>query len=218
MGNYVDLLYKGGVSESKPIDMRLLATKEDRLAHWKLGQEYFDGTRAQGYGGYKYDGRWRRVAQDIFLKYGLKDDAKILDIGCAKGFLLKDIKDLYPSAEVWGLDISGYALEEAYNLGLNNLILGNAASLPFEDKAFDFIFCNNSLHNILNINETIVSLKEISRVGKSAWVSIAAYVTEEEKERIDSWAVVATTYMSQNNWLRMFDVSGYDYDYYWFKP
>ena len=82
----------------------------------------------------------------------------------------------------------------------------------------DFIFCNNSLHNILNINETIVSLKEISRVGKSAWVSIAAYVTEEEKERIDSWAVVATTYMSQSNWLRLFDASGYDYDYYWFKP
>jgi ubiquinone/menaquinone biosynthesis C-methylase UbiE len=218
MGNYIDLLNKGGVTESKPIDVRMLATEEDRLAHWKLGEEYFDGSRAQGYGGYNYDGRWKKVAHDIFQRYNLKSDAKILDIGCAKGFLLKDIKDLYPSSEVWGLDISSYALTAAQSFGLNNLIQGNAASLPFEDKAFDFIFCNNSLHNILNINETIISLREISRVGKAAWISIAAYVSEEEKSRIDSWAVVATTYMSQDSWLRLFDVSGYKHDYYWFKP
>ena len=52
----------------------------------KFGDMYFDGPRAYGYGGYKYDGRWLPVAADIIAHYALKSGMRVLDIGCAKGF------------------------------------------------------------------------------------------------------------------------------------
>ena len=58
------------------------------------GQEYFDGPREFGYGGYKYDGRWISVAKDIIKHFHLAKGQKVLDIGCAKGFLVKDLVDL----------------------------------------------------------------------------------------------------------------------------
>ena len=59
---------------------------ENRKLALKFDKEYFDGTREQGYGGYKYDGRWIEVSQKLQNIFNLKDNSKILDIGCAKGF------------------------------------------------------------------------------------------------------------------------------------
>ena len=73
--------------KKKPIKKRNAVTNEDRIKSWRLDQYYFDGTRQQGYGGYKYDGRWKSVALSMIKHYSLKQNAKILDIGCAKGFL-----------------------------------------------------------------------------------------------------------------------------------
>ena len=68
--------------------------------------DYWDGDRRFGYGGYKYDGRWKPVAQALIDHYQLKPDAKILDVGCGKAYLLHEIKQLLPNAEVVGFDIS----------------------------------------------------------------------------------------------------------------
>ena len=32
---------------------------------WKLGKEYYDGNRLDGYGGFKYDGRWLKLLPKI---------------------------------------------------------------------------------------------------------------------------------------------------------
>jgi cyclopropane fatty-acyl-phospholipid synthase-like methyltransferase len=57
----------------------------------QYGRDYFDGARDVGYGGYRYDGRWQPVAKDIIAQYGLKPGDKVLDVGCATGFLVKDL-------------------------------------------------------------------------------------------------------------------------------
>ena len=57
----------------------------------QYGREYFDGAREYGYGGYRYDGRWIPVAEDIVGHFGLRPGDRVLDIGCTKGFLVKDI-------------------------------------------------------------------------------------------------------------------------------
>ena len=58
----------------------------------KFGKEYFDGARIYGYGGYRYDGRWIKIAKSIIKRYKLKKGDKVLDIGCAKGFLMFELK------------------------------------------------------------------------------------------------------------------------------
>ena len=44
--------------------------------------------------GYKYDGRQKQIAEKLIENYNLKKDAKILDVGCGKGFLLYKFKSL----------------------------------------------------------------------------------------------------------------------------
>ncbi len=203
----------------KPLETRKLVIPDDRILSWKLDSEYFDGTREQGCGGYYDDERWKPVAQDFINHYKLRSDAKILDIGCAKGFLLKEFKKLLPDSVVCGLDISSYAITNCVPDVKETLFIGNADSLPFENNYFDLVISINSLHNIMNIKQLIRSFSEINRVSKkNAFVSLGAYENENEKNTLDNWAVVATTYMHVDKWKKFFNKVSYTGDYYWFKP
>ena len=57
----------------------------------KFDYDYWDGDRRICYGGYNYiPGRWEKVAKNMQSEYNLNSNAKILDIGCGKGYLLYD--------------------------------------------------------------------------------------------------------------------------------
>ena len=45
------------------IAARIEHKEENRGIAMQFGREYFDGTREQGYGGYRYDGRWIPIAR-----------------------------------------------------------------------------------------------------------------------------------------------------------
>ena len=80
----------------------------------KWGRDYWDGSRHINYGGYRYiPGRWNDVIIKLIKFYKLKDNAKILDVGCGKGFFLYDFKKILPKSEVYGLDISRYAIKNS---------------------------------------------------------------------------------------------------------
>ncbi len=114
----------------------------------QYGKEYFDGDRKFGYGGYKYDGRWCSVAKDIIEYFGLKLGDKVLDIGCAKGFLVYDLMQEGRMLDVCGIDVSMYALENCLPEVAHRLYLADAARLPFPDKYFDLVISINTLHNL----------------------------------------------------------------------
>src|SRR5438067_5048697 len=76
----------------------------------QYGEMYFDGPREYGYGGYRYDGRWVAIAEDMIAHFGLRPGMRVLDVGCAKGFLVKDFMKVCPGLEAFGLDISEYAM------------------------------------------------------------------------------------------------------------
>ena len=68
----------------------------------KFDYDYWDGSRETGYGGYKYDGRWRKVADAMVQTYGLKPGMRVLDVGSGKGFILHDFTEACPGIEVAG--------------------------------------------------------------------------------------------------------------------
>lgn len=197
-------------------EKRKAVSQENRELARKFGKEYFDGTRDQGYGGFKYDGRWVPIVKRFKEYYGLADDASILDVGCAKGFMLKDFQDLMPKAKLAGIDISEYAIENTVEDVKDIVKLGNAKKLDFEDNSFDLVISINTVHN-LELEECKTALKEIERVSKKySFVTMDAWRNEEEKERMLAWNLTGRTYMHVNDWEKLFSEIGYTGDYYWF--
>ena len=145
-------------------------------------ERYYDGERNNGYGGYKYDGRWVPIAKEIVSRYNLKKGDRVLDIGCAKGFLVKDLMSVCPGLEVFGIDISEYAVKNCEKEAVGRLHLGNAINLPFPDNSFDCVISLNTIHNFRK-NDVIKMLKEIKRLSpKKSFVQVDSY--ENEKQNI----------------------------------
>ena len=181
----------------------------------QYGEMYFDGPRDYGYGGYRYDGRWLPVARDIIAHFELKPGMRVLDVGCAKGFLVKDLMLACPGLEAFGLDISLYALMHAEKEIIGRLHLGTAEKLPFPDNSFDCVLCLNTVHNFPR-PRAIKVMQEIQRTsGGRAFVQVDSYHTPEQKEIFESWVLTADFYDYPQGWVELFREAGYTGDYYW---
>lgn len=179
----------------------------------EYGKDYFDGSRDVGYGGYGYDGRWVPVAKDIIAHYELKPGDRVLDVGCAKGFLVKDL--LAEGIDAYGLDVSEYALKNCEPEVVGRLQIGSAESLPFPDQSFDVVLAINSLHNLKKA-EFIQALQEMERISTNGkFLQVDSFRTEEEKEIFESWVLTAYTYGYPHEWEAIFEEAGYTGDYYW---
>lgn len=181
----------------------------------QFGETYFDGAREFGYGGYYYDGRWIPVARDIVAHFDLKPGMRVLDVGCAKGFLVKDLMIVCPGLEAFGLDVSLYALQLCEPEVVGRLHLGTAEQLPFPDRSFDCVLSLNTVHNFPR-PRAIKVMQEIERVsGGRAFVQVDSYYTPEQKEIFESWVLTAEFYDYPDGWRQLFKQAGYSGDYYW---
>lgn len=202
----------------RPIEERgNTITPEHRAVARRFDVEYFDGERLFGYGGYNYHPRfWQETVKRFRDHYRLSEDARILDVGCAKGFMLHDFKELMPRAELAGVDISRYAIEHALDSVKLFLKVANAKKLPFPDRYFDLVICINTVHN-LPLAECKDALREIQRVTRGgAFVTMDAWRNEREHEQLMKWNLTALTYMHVDDWKKLFAEVGYQGDYYWF--
>jgi len=183
----------------------------ERALQW--GRDYWDGERHHGYGGYRYDGRWRSVAEAMVAHYGLAQDARILDVGCGKAFLLYEFGQILPRAEVRGIDVSEYAIANAKPEIQSSLQVGNAKQLPFPDRHFDLVFSINTLHN-LYIDELWSALKEIERVGRGArYLTVESYRDEREKVNLLYWQLTCRAFHATHEWEWLFRQTGYSGDF-----
>jgi SAM-dependent methyltransferase len=181
----------------------------------EYGREYFDGTRDTGYGGYRYDGRWVAIAEDMVAHWKLKPGDRVLDVGCAKGFLVKDLMKVCPGLEVFGLDISEYALLHCEREVVGRLHLGNCVRMPFPDNSFAAVIAINVVHN-LERPECITAVREIERLAPGrGYIQVDSYRTPREKEIFLSWVLTAKTHYDPAGWKQLFSEAGYTGDYYW---
>jgi len=197
------------------IKARMQHKDENRRIALQFGREYFDGTREQGYGGYRYDGRWIPIAEDIVKHFGLKAGMRVLDVGCGKGFLVKDLMKVCPGLEVFGLDISEYAVTNCEPEVVGRLQVGNAMHMPFADKSFDAVLAINTVHN-LDRAGCIRALKEIERLAPGrAYIQVDAYRNPAERQIFEDWMLTAQTYGMPSDWEQILREAGYTGDYFW---
>jgi SAM-dependent methyltransferase len=217
MGQEINLLDRYPRSK-RPIDDRgKLITEEHRAAARKFDVEYFDGDRLSGYGGYDYHPRfWTDTVRRFRDHYRLAPDARVLDVGCAKGYMLHDFRLLMPELRIAGVDVSDYALRHAREEVRPFLSQASADELPFPDRSFDLVVSINTIHN-LPPDRCRKALREIQRVSSGhAFLTVDAWRNEAERDSLKKWNLTAQTYMHVDDWRRMFDETGYTGDYYWF--
>ena len=186
----------------------------------KLDYDYWDGDRRINYGGYRYmPGRWEKVARAMAEHYGIKAGDKILDVGCGKGFQLYDFTLAVPGVEVYGIDVSTYAIAHAKEEIKDRLQVGNAASLPYPDRHFDLVFSITTLHN-LHCYDLDKALREVERVGKKhKYICVESYRNETEKANLLYWQVTCEAFNTPEEWEWWFKLTGYtgDYSYIFFE-
>ncbi len=179
----------------------------------QFGADFWDGDRRYGYGGFKYDGRWKPVAERLILDYALAGNCSILDIGCGKGFLLYELQQLLPEARIVGFDISDYAVANAKEEIRENLFKHRAQDpLPFQEKEFDLVISLTTLHN-LHLPDLKMALQEIERIGKQKYLVVEGYRNEEELFNLQCWALTCAAFFTPEEWVWLFQEFGYTGDY-----
>lgn len=196
---------------------------DDKISCMRIAKEYgfdyWDGDRRYGYGGYKYDGRWKETAREIIEFYNLDNNSKILDVGCGKAFLIFEIQKLLPGIKVVGFDISEYAIENAKQEIKSSLFVHNAKDIyPFGDKEFDLAFSLGVFHN-LKIYELRNAVKEIERVSKQKYIMVEAYRDEAELFNLECWALTCESFFRPDEWVWLYNEFGYtgDFEFIYFE-
>lgn len=101
---------------------------------------YFTGSQKHAaYENYKEDKPFIKKNMQVFLdkikKY--KKNGKLLDVGCALGFLIEMAND--QGYDAYGFDPSKYAIDEAKKLIGNRVKLGSIQSVRYPKNSFDII-------------------------------------------------------------------------------
>lgn len=109
-----------------------------------FGYDYFDSNHtSRGYMGYKYDGRFAEESALAIENYQVSN---VLEIGCAKGFLLYEFFKL--GCSVIGVDISDYARQHA-PCEIKDHIYEDIDQVPVEIRpSIDFVILKDVLPHL----------------------------------------------------------------------
>ncbi len=177
----------------------------------EFGAEYFDG--ATGYGGYYYDGRHAKAVGEMIRRYGLTPESTVLDIGCAKGFMLYEFVRRGVT-QVSGCEISRYAVAQAHEGVRQELSVMGADDLSYGDDAFDFVYSIDVVHN-LEPDACDRAIAEMVRVSRgTCFLQVASYETAEQEQALCDWGVTVKTFRDKNEWRCAFDRLEFRGDYF----
>lgn len=195
----------------QPAEPRLVKerTFQSRLVASARGPEFFDGARANGYGGLRNDGRWAPIAASMAKEYGLKPGARVLQIQAEKGFLLAEFKKLGYAG--LGTETSKYA-RTCSEVPLEN---AEPYRTPFPGKFFDLVIGIGPVYT-QTLTGAIRVLREIERVKKDdghSFVTLGAYEQPGDFWLMRAWSLLGETILLKSDWLDVMRHAGYRGDY-----
>lgn len=121
-----------------------------------------------------------------FLAKWIKDHynaTRVLDVGCAKGFLVKAFREI--GIEAYGVDISSYAISNSFEDTppyLYELDLSRDA-LPFPDGYFDFVTFLQTIEYLSNHKYCLSEIKRVTRDGGGIHFTTSSLKEISEDER-----------------------------------
>ena len=188
---------------ARMVDDKVKCMKKAR----QFDQEFFDGPRRYGYGGYRYDGRFKMVAEALIKRYNLTEHSEVLDFGCAKGFLIKELQDAC-GCKCYGYDVSRYALENA----VTEIVK------PDPEQPFDLIVSLGTVHN-LKLPDLKIILQYFQKAAMNAYITVDSYRNVRELFNLQCWALTCEQFLRPKEWQFLFKEWGYkgDYEYLFFK-
>ena len=237
----LNILEKAGLPQKKKRERGISISFEDKKEAEKLGFNFYDGDRKKGYGGYYYDGRWRKVAKIIKERYGLDENSKVLIDRCHKGFLVFDLMKLIPGILVYGIHPSSYTInhaiegygkwaflngfskedskiveEKARQEVMPFLFQTKSNKMPFKDDFFD---CVISIENACSYSpeECREVVKEIVRVsknnGKNCYIQNDSWENEAQMNKLKGWTFLCKTFLDTKEWRDLYLQEGYNGDW-----
>lgn len=180
----------------------------------ELDYRFYDGKRDQGFGGYKYDGRWKNLLPRIIKKYKLNKNSRVLEIGCRKGFLLKDLKKIIPGVKVYGIEDHIYPIKNCEKEIKKNIkFVDKYYDIKFPKNYFDLTICLSNIYRY-NLTDMMRTLRIISIISKKSWISVATYKTIKEKRKFEEFSYLYNILLKREDWKKLFKYVGYKGDYY----
>lgn len=177
---------RGRVERKKILNAKNSTTTK---SYYEFGLDYFDGPASQiGYGGYAYDGRHEGACATIINHFGLRSGARILDFGCAKGFLVTEFRKL--GMDAWGLDVSEYAINNAEPETLPFLQLAPAYLPAFPQPLFeehwDLVITKDVIPH-LPLSEVEALFEHLNGNRIPTFASIQCVQDSESKNLLQKW-------------------------------
>ena len=190
-----------------------IRTIHNRIVASYRDEAFYDGERNDGYGGFKYDGRWAPIAQNMMEQYSLNGESSVLHVGSDKGFLLHEFLQITPTIKVRGTEVSDYAISCTMPSTKEFVQAATFTELPFADDEFDLVIAIGAVYS-LNLSDAIKCLKEIQRVGRgNSFITLGAYETEEDLRLFRYWTLLGSTILSKEDWLEVLKHVNYTGDY-----
>ncbi len=113
-----------------------------------------------------YDGSFRGWFTKVLIKalknVNIKENSRILDVGCGTANLLKLLEDMDKNLDLYGIDISEEMLKIA-NKKLKNskLKLQSAEEIDFRSNYFDYVFSTEAFHHYADHNKAMKNFHRI---------------------------------------------------------
>ena len=171
---------------------------------YDFGYDYFDNElNGFAYSGYHYDGRYAEVAKKIFKAYGLSNTSSILEVGCAKGYLLKEFSDY--TEYVHGIEYSKYAISKSHRMIKDKIINADCSSTNiYNDKnMFDLIVCKETLPH-LPLPSIKLALKNFNTWVKSPeniLLQIQVVCNEAQASSVLKFDPTHKTLLDSSDWI-----------------
>ena len=105
----------------------------------------------------------------------LPRNSKVLDIGCSSGVFLKELKEMgFDEKNLFGIDISEVAIENAKQNGLENTFVMDAQNITLNEK-FDIIIASDCLEHLENDKKAVKNWNDLLKIGGKMFVFVPAF-------------------------------------------